>query len=54
MSIFKILEVLIYVVQPAISKETPMPNKIGEILASANFYNKNCGKVKELRIWVSK
>jgi superfamily II DNA or RNA helicase len=49
----KKLEVVIYVVQPAISKTTAMPDKIGEILAAANFYILNSGRVKELRIWGS-
>lgn len=49
----KKLEVVIYIVQPAISKASTMPDKIGEVLAAANFYIMNCGRVKELKIWGS-
>jgi superfamily II DNA or RNA helicase len=44
----------IVIVQPGISKSTPMPDKIQQILAASNFYINNSGKVKSLEIWGSK
>ena len=49
----KKMEVTIFIVQPAISKSTEIPDKIGEILASATHYIKRSGRVKELIIWGS-
>jgi superfamily II DNA or RNA helicase len=44
----------IVIVQPSISKETIMPDKIQEVLAAARYYISNSGKVKKLEIWGSK
>jgi len=44
----------IYVVQPSISKSVDMPEKLKEVIAAANFYINNSGRVKELLIWGSK
>jgi superfamily II DNA or RNA helicase len=43
----------IVIVQPSISKETYMPDKIQEVLAAARYYISNSGKVKSLEIWGS-
>lgn len=47
------MEVTIYIVQPAISKKERIPDKIGEVLASATHYIKRSGRAKELKIWGS-
>lgn len=44
----------IVIVQPSISKETIMPDKIQEVLAAARYYISNSGRVKSLEIWGSK
>lgn len=46
----RVMEVVIYIVQPAISKSIPIPEKIGKVLSAASFYIKHTGRVKELRI----
>jgi len=46
----KVLEVTIFIVQPAISKEDPMADTVGEVLSAATFYIKHTGRVKELKI----
>ncbi|MFN7249557.1 MAG: DEAD/DEAH box helicase [Anaerobacillus sp.] len=43
----------IVIVQPSISKNTDMPEKIQEVLAAARYYIKNSGRVKNLEIWGS-
>lgn len=43
----------VVVVQPSISKNVPIPDKIQEILAAARFYINNSGKVKSLEVWGS-
>ena|GEM_PF-2069527 len=43
----------VVVVQPSISKNVPIPDKIQEILAAARYYINNSGKVKSLEIWGS-
>jgi superfamily II DNA or RNA helicase len=43
----------IVIVQPSVSKSEPMPDKIQQVLAAANFYINNSGKVKSLAIWGS-
>lgn len=43
----------IVIVQPSISKSVNMPDKIQEVLAAANYYILNSGKVKSLEIWGS-
>lgn len=50
----KKMEVVIYIVQPAISKGTKMEEKIGEVLAAATHYIKRSGRAKELIIWGSR
>ncbi len=50
----KIFTATIYVVQPSISKSVNMPEKFKEVIAAANFYINNSGRVKELRIWGSR
>lgn len=47
------MEVTIYIVQPAVSKKTNIPDKIGEVLGSATHYIKCSGRAKELIIWGS-
>ena len=49
----KKMEVTIYIVQPAISKNKEIPDKIGEVLAAATHYIKRSGRAKELKIWGS-
>lgn len=44
----------IVIVQPSISKETYMPDKIQEVLAATRYYISNSGKVKWFEIWGSK
>lgn len=44
----------IVIVQPALSKSVPMPNKIQEVLAAASSYISRAGKVKGLEILGSK
>lgn len=46
----KILQVTVYIVQPAISKSIEMPEKIGTILSAATAFIKNTGKIKHLFI----
>lgn len=43
----------IVVVQPSICKNEPIPDKIQQILAAANFYINNSGNAKSLTIWGS-
>ena len=50
----KLLTATMFVVQPSISKGIQMPDKYKEVLAAANFYISNSGRVKELKIWGSK
>lgn len=50
----KVLQVKIYIVQPAISKSSQIPDKIGTILSFATSSIKNTGKVKELLVIGSK
>lgn len=44
----------IVIVQPSISRDTYMPDKIQEVLAATRYYISNSGKVKSLEIWGSK
>ena len=44
------LQVKVYVVQPAISKSLHIPDKIGTILSAATVFIKNTGKVQELLV----
>ncbi|WP_156289866.1 DEAD/DEAH box helicase [Oceanobacillus salinisoli] len=44
----------VVIVQPSISKDTYMPDKIQEVLAATKYYISNSGKVKQLEIWGSK
>ncbi|MDO5558181.1 MAG: DEAD/DEAH box helicase family protein [Oscillospiraceae bacterium] len=44
------MAVTIYIVQPSVSKKTSIPDKIGEVLASATHYIKHSGRAKELKI----
>lgn len=46
----KVLQVKVYVVQPAISKSLQIPDKIGTILSAATAFIKNTGKVQELLV----
>lgn len=46
----KLLQVKVYVVQPAISKSVEIPNKIGTILSAGASFIKNTGKIQELLI----
>ena len=46
----KVLQVKIYVVQPAISKSLEIPDKVGTILSAATAFIKNTGKVQELLV----
>lgn len=46
----KKMEVTIYIVQPAISMKKAIPDKIGEVLASATHYINRSGRAKELKI----
>ena len=46
----KLLQVKVYVVQPAISKSLQIPDKIGTILSAATAFIKNTGKVQELLV----
>ena len=44
----KILEVKIFIVQPAISKSKPMKDAVGTVLSAATFYITNTGRSKSL------
>ena len=44
----------VVIVQPALSKSVPMPDKIQEVLAAASSYISRAGKVKGLEILGSK
>lgn len=46
----KLLRGEVFIVQPAISKSEPMPEKIQEVLAATETYVKLAGKVNSLRI----
>lgn len=48
------LEGKIVIVQPAISKNEDMPGKFQEVLAAAQYYISNSGRIKALEIWGSK
>ena len=48
------MEANIYIVQPAISPDSKMPEKLGEILAAATYYINHSGRVKELKVLGSK
>ena len=50
----KAMEVVIYIVQPAISKSLPMNEPVGRILSAAAFYIRQTGRAKELKILGSK
>jgi superfamily II DNA or RNA helicase len=49
----KLFTAKIIIVQPAISKNTNLPDKYQEVLAATNFYIKNSGRVTKLGIWGS-
>lgn len=44
------LQVKVYVVQPAISKSLEISDKVGTILSAATALIKNTGKVQELLV----
>ena len=46
----KAMEVVIHIVQPAISKNSPMADPVGRILSAATFYIRHTGRAKELKI----
>ena len=46
----KVLQVKVYIVQPAISKSAEIPDKIGTILSAATSFIKNTGKIKDLLV----
>ena len=46
----KAMEATIYIVQPAISKASPMNEPFGKILSAAAFYIRHTGRAKELKI----
>lgn len=50
----KAMEVIVYIVQPAISKTEDMKEPISKVLSAATFYIRHTGRVKELRILGSK
>ena len=49
----KAMEVVIYIVQPAISKSTEMKEVVSKVLSAATFYIRHTGRVKELRVFGS-
>lgn len=49
----KRMETVIYIVQPAVSKNSIIPDKSGEILAASRHYIMHSGRVKEMRVWGS-
>ena len=49
----KLFTAKIVIVQPAISKSAAFPNKYQEVLAAAQFYIHNSGRVTSLAIWGS-
>jgi len=50
----KSMEVVIYIVQPAISKTLTMRDTVSKVLSAATFYVRHTGRAKELRILGSK
>ena len=46
----KAMETMIYIVQPAVSKETTMNEPFGKVLSAAAFYIRHTGRAKELKI----
>ena len=50
----KAMEVVIYIVQPAISKSNEMKETVSKVLSAATFYIHHTGRVKELRVFGSK
>ena len=44
------LEVTVYIVQPAISKNASMKDSVGTILSAASFYVRHTGRAKALKI----
>ena len=44
------METMIYIVQPAVSKETTMNEPFGKVLSAAAFYIRHTGRAKELKI----
>lgn len=46
----KAMEVVIHIVQPAISKNSPMADPVGRILSAATFYIRHTGRAKALKI----
>lgn len=50
----KLLVATIYIVQPAISASSEMPDKIGTVLSSAAFFIKNTGRAKAVKVIGSK
>lgn len=46
----RLLDVTIYIVQPAISKSVQMSDTIGELLSAATFYIRHSGNAKELKV----
>jgi hypothetical protein len=50
----KLLKAKVVIVQPAISKNSDMPQKYQEILAATNFYLTKGGPIKKFEIWGSK
>lgn len=46
----KSIEVVIYIVQPAISRSHDMKETISKVLSAATFYIRHTGRVKELRV----
>lgn len=49
----KAMEVVIYIVQPAISKSTKMKETVSKVISAATFYIRHTGRAKELRIFGS-
>ena len=46
----KAMETMIYIVQPAVSKETTMNEPFGKVLSAAAFYIRHTGRAKKLKI----
>ena len=49
----KLFTARICIVQPAISKNNPFPEKYQEVLAATSFYINNSGRVSQFEIWGS-
>ena len=50
----RIMRTTIYIVQPALSNSTEMPDKIGMILSASKYFIRNTGRAKSLKIIGSK